>query len=75
MEKALSTDLSSKQELKRICASLSITPEELTTVLPQLREEELKRLDNISRTPGTVFVSLLFLFLTYIALLFNFSAK
>ena len=66
MKKALSTNLTSEQELKRTYASLSITPEELTTVPPQLREEELKRLDSISRTPGTVFVFLLISLVTYI---------
>ena len=59
MKKALSTNLTSEQELKRICASLSVTPDELTTMLPQLREEELKRLDSISRSPGTVLVLLI----------------
>ena len=58
MKKALSTRLSCEQEMRRACASLSITSEELTTMLPQLREEELKRLNSISRTPGTVSVFL-----------------
>jgi hypothetical protein len=52
MNKALSIKSESEQELKRTCASLFINPEELTMMLPQLREEELKRLDSISRTPG-----------------------
>ena len=54
MKNALSTKLASEQELKKICTSMSIPSGELKTVLPQLREEELKRLDSISRTPGTV---------------------
>ena len=61
MKKALSTKASSEQELRRTCASLSINAEELATILPQLREEELKRLDSISRTPGTVFLVILIL--------------
>ena len=60
IEKALSTNLTSEQELKRICASLAVTPDELTTMLPQFREKELKRLNSISRSPGTVLVLLMF---------------
>ena len=58
MKKALRTRLTCEQELRRACAALSITFEELTTMLPQMREEQLKRLDSISRTPGTAFVFL-----------------
>ena len=41
------------KEVKVICNSVSITVDQLKKKLPEMREEELKRLDSIARKPGS----------------------
>ena len=53
MKKAFDTKEKLMKEVEVICNSVGITVDQLKKKLPELREEELKRLESIARKPGS----------------------
>lgn len=52
MKKAFDTRVKLTKETEEMCNSVGITVDQLEMKLPELREEEIKRLDSIARKPG-----------------------
>ena len=52
MKKAFDTRVKLTKEAEDICNSVGITVDHLEEKLPELRAEEVKRLDSIARKPG-----------------------
>lgn len=52
MKKAFDTKMKLTKEAQTICYSIGITADQLEKKMPELREEEIKRLDSIARKPG-----------------------
>jgi molybdopterin converting factor small subunit len=52
MKKAFDTRVKLNKENEEICNSVGITVDQLEKKMPELREEEIKRLDSIAHKPG-----------------------